>query len=222
MPAGRDHPTPVAEAMRGGRFPAPRPRCASDIPMSGRQPRYRLPRESTRGQGAGSPSGFDLCRALVTSSDPRPLPHDPDLEADEDSEGAPVVVHLTPVFIALVALGGAAGSLARHGVELLLGTSDGLPVGTLAVNLVGAFALGALLEGLATRGSGVGHRRAARLLIGTGFLGGFTTYSALAVEADGLLRDGRVALTLVYVLTTVVVGLLAALAGVLCARRAAR
>ncbi|MGH3474674.1 MAG: fluoride efflux transporter FluC [Aeromicrobium sp.] len=158
----------------------------------------------------------------MTSSHPRWLPHDPDLEVDEGSDGTPVAVHLTPSFIAFVALGGMAGSLARHGVERMLGTSNGLPVGTLVVNLIGAFALGVLLEGLATRGSDVGHRRAARLLVGTGFLGGFTTYSALAVEADGLLRDGRVAIALAYGLTTVVVGLLASLAGVLCARRAAR
>jgi CrcB protein len=157
----------------------------------------------------------------VTLPRPRPLPHHPDLEADEGSDGTPVAVHLTPTFIALVALGGAAGSLVRHGVERLLGTSDGLPVGTLTVNLVGAFLLGVLLEWLATRGSDVGRRRAARLLVGTGFLGGFTTYSALAVEADGLLRDGQVTLALVYVLTTVAVGLLASLAGVLSARAAA-
>lgn len=158
----------------------------------------------------------------MPSSRPRPLPHDPDLEVDEGSDGTPIAVHLTPAFIALVALGGAAGSIARHGVERMLGSSNGLPVGTLVVNLVGAFALGALLEGLATRGSDVGHRRAARLLFGTGFLGGFTTYSALAVETDGLLREGRVELALVYVLTTVVIGLLASLAGVLCARTVAR
>lgn len=158
----------------------------------------------------------------MTSPHPRPLPHDPDVEVDESSDGAPVAVHLTPTFIALVALGGAAGSLVRHGVELMLGTADGLPVGTLTVNLVGAFALGALLEGLVTRGSDVSRRRAARLLVGTGFLGGFTTYSALAVEADGLVQDGRIGLALGYVLTTVVVGLVASLAGILTARRIAR
>lgn len=141
---------------------------------------------------------------------------------DEGSDGSPIAVHLTPAFILLVAVGGAAGSIARHGVELWLGPSDGLPVGTLTVNLAGAFALGVLLEGLATRGSDGGHRRAGRLLFGTGFLGGFTTYSALAVEADGLLRDGRGTLALIYMLTTVMVGLLASLAGVLCARTAAR
>jgi CrcB protein len=153
---------------------------------------------------------------------PRPLPHDPDLEVDERADGTPVAVHLSPGFIVLVAVGGAAGSIARYGVERLLGTSDGLPVGTLTVNLTGAFLLGVLIEVLALRGSDAGHRRAARLLLGTGFLGGFTTYSALAVEADGLLRDGRAGLGLAYVLATVVVGLLASLAGVLAARKAAR
>jgi CrcB protein len=162
----------------------------------------------------------------VTSSDrdpPRPLPHDPDLEVDERADGTPVAVHLTPMFIALVAVGGAAGSLARHGVDRWLGSpGGGLPVGTLTVNLVGAFALGVLMEWLAVRGSDVGHRRAARLLVGTGFLGGFTTYSALAVESDGLLRDGRVGLALAYVLTTVVVGLVMSVAGVVSARAVAR
>lgn len=161
----------------------------------------------------------------MTSSEPgreRPLPHDPDLDVDEDARGRPLPVHLTPFFLGLVAIGGALGSLSRYGVEQLLGTTNGLPVGTLTVNIVGAFALGVLLEWLAVRGSGASHRRADRLLIGTGFLGGFTTYSAFAFETDGLLRDGRAGLAVAYALTTVVVGLLASLAGVVAARAAAR
>ena len=153
---------------------------------------------------------------------PRPLPHDPDLEVDERADGTPIAVHLTPGFIALVAVGGAAGSIARHGVEQLLGSSDGLPIGTLSVNLAGAFLLGVPIEALALRGSDAGRRRAARLLLGTGFLGGYTTCSALAGEADGLLRDGRAGLAVAYVFATVVVGLGASLAGVLCARAVAR
>jgi CrcB protein len=161
----------------------------------------------------------------VTSSEPgreRSLPHDPDLEVDEDSSGEPLPVHLTPFFLALVAAGGTLGSLSRYGVEQLLGAPDGWPVGTLTVNLTGAFALGVLLEWLAVRGSDASHRRAGRLFLGTGFLGGFTTYSALAVETDGLLRDGRITLALTYALTTIVIGLLASLAGVIAARAAAR
>lgn len=151
----------------------------------------------------------------------RPLPHDPDLEVDEGPGGAPVPVHLAPGFIALVFVGGAAGSLTRYGLDELLGTTTGLPVATLTVNLAGAFALGVLIEWLSFRGSDLGHRRAARLLLGTGFLGGFTTYSALAVEAEGLLRDGRVGLALTYALTTIVVGLAASAAGVLTTRAVA-
>jgi CrcB protein len=165
-------------------------------------------------------------RALPTHDHPpfdeRPLPHDPDLDVDEDPSGEPLAVHLTPFFIGLVAVGGAFGSLARYGVERLVGTSNGLSVGTLTVNLVGAFALGVLLEWLALRGSDAAHRRAVRLLVGTGFLGGFTTYSALAVETDGLLRDGRIGLALAYALTTVVVGLGASVAGIVSARGVAR
>ncbi len=131
-------------------------------------------------------------------------------------------MHLTPASVLAVAVGGAVGSLSRHGVEELLGTSDGLPVGTLAVNLVGAFALGALLEWLALRDPAGRRDEATRLLLGTGFLGGFTTYSALALQTDGLLRDGRVGLALAYALGTVVVGLLASVAGILTARAASR
>lgn len=153
---------------------------------------------------------------------PEPLLHDPGHTGAVGTDGAPGLANLRPAFLALVAAGGAVGSLARYAVERVLGTSDGLPVGTLTVNLVGAFLLGGLLEVLATREPDVGRHRALRLLVGTGLLGGFTTYSALAVEADALLRDGRPALALGYVLTTVVVGLLASLGGVLSARAARR
>jgi CrcB protein len=160
----------------------------------------------------------------VTDGPPheRPLPHDPDLEVDESPTGTPIPVHLRPVFLALVAAGGAAGSLARHGADELIGFAGNLPVSTLTVNLVGAFALGVLIEWLAVRGSDVDHRRAERLLLGTGFLGGFTTYSALAVQADDLLRSGQTGLALAYVLATVVFGLLASIAGVVSARIGAR
>lgn len=132
-------------------------------------------------------------------------------------------MHLTSASAGVVAVGGAAGSLARHGTEELLGTTaGGLPVGTLTVNLLGAFALGVLLEWLASRGRDDGRDRTMRLLVGTGFLGGFTTYSALALQTDGLLRDGNEGLALAYALTAVVGGLIASLVGILTARTVAR
>lgn len=158
----------------------------------------------------------------MSTSDPsrgRPLPHDPDLEVDEGPGGTTVPVDLAPRFVALVVVGGAFGTLARDGTDRWLGSSGGVPISTFVVNIVGAFVLGVLLEWMSGRGPGARRRRATRLLVGTGFLGGFTTYSALAVETDGLLRDGRLGLALAYAAATVVLGLVASLAGILLGRR---
>ncbi|MCW2798703.1 MAG: camphor resistance protein CrcB, partial [Aeromicrobium sp.] len=95
------------------------------------------------------------------------------------------------------------------------------PLATFLVNVTGSFLLGALLAAL-VRGEDSGHRRAARLLLGTGLLGGYTTYSALAVETDTLLRTDHAALGLTYALVTVIGGLLAAFAGIAAARAVVR
>lgn len=120
----------------------------------------------------------------------------------------------------LVLLGGVAGTPSRYGVAQLLPARPGtLPVATLLVNVVGGFLLGTLLEALARRGPDSGGRRQARLLVGTGFLGAFTTYSSLAVETDLLLRADAPGLAVAYALGSVVAGVLAAAAGVATARR---
>ena len=122
----------------------------------------------------------------------------------------------------LVVLGGTAGTLARHGIGEWVDADRLLPVGTLAVNVTGSFVLGALLTLLALRGHDTGTRRETRLLLGTGFLGGYTTYSALAVETQTLLRDGHVQLGLAYALGSVALGLAAALAGIAVGRTVQR
>jgi fluoride exporter len=77
---------------------------------------------------------------------------------------------------ALVALGGAVGSVVRYlvGVASVAIVGAAFPYGTLVVNVTGAFAAGVVL--------GVGVPDATRLLVLTGFLGGYTTFSAFAVE----------------------------------------
>jgi CrcB protein len=122
----------------------------------------------------------------------------------------------------LVFLGGAAGTLARWGVGLSVPHPARVPLATVVVNVVGAFVLGALLEGLARRGPDEGRRRALRLTLGTGFCGGFTTYSALANDTDALLRSGLTVQALAYALATVVLGLLASALGIAVARAARR
>jgi CrcB protein len=149
----------------------------------------------------------------------RALPHDPDVEVDEDSLGSPLPVHLTPSAIALVFAGGSLGVLARASLDHVFPAGSGFPTATFAVNLVGAFALAVLIETLALRGADVGHRRALRLVLGTGVLGGFTTYSALAVQTDALVRTGHAATALTYAAGTVALGLVASLAGIRVTRR---
>ena len=108
-----------------------------------------------------------------------------------------------------VALGGAIGASARYGVNILAGRIvHGFPLGTLTVNILGCLAMGLLAAFLALRG---GQHLAPLLL--TGVLGGFTTFSAFALDAAALWEQGRGALALGYVLGSVVLSLLAVLAG---------
>ena len=123
-------------------------------------------------------------------------------------------LHARPALLLAVLLGGLAGTPARWAVGEVLPVRDGWPLATLAVNLVGAFLLGLLLEALARAGDDTGRRRLLRLGLGTGFLGSLTTYSALVVEADLLVRDGRPGLAAAYALTTVGLGLGVTVAGV--------
>ena len=122
--------------------------------------------------------------------------------------------HRDPRLLGLVALGGAAGSVLRYGVWLATPQPGGWPLGTLAVNVLGAFALGVLLEVLAGRSPQTPAARRLRLTLGTGLLGGFTTYSSLALEVERLLSDGATAVALGYAATSLVVGTLAAVLGV--------
>jgi len=121
--------------------------------------------------------------------------------------------------IALVAAGGAIGTALRLTVAALLPQSGSLPIGVVIINLTGAFALGWLLEALKRSAPESRSRRAARLGVGTGVLGGYTTYSAFALGADGLLAMEDPIPGLLLSLSAVVGGVLAARCGSLIARR---
>ncbi len=123
----------------------------------------------------------------------------------------------------LVAAGGAVGTAARAHLEAAFAPPPGgLPWITLAVNVVGSFALGLLLELLLHAGPDHGWRKAVRLGCGTGVIGGFTTYSTFVLEIDRLARDGHLAVAATYLLVSVLAGLVAAGAGILAANRAVR
>ena len=127
-------------------------------------------------------------------------------------------LHLTPAALGLVAGGGMAGTAARYAMTLMVPSRHGWPVATLSVNLIGAFVLGLLLEALARRPD-EGVRQRLRLVVGTGFCGAFTTYSALAVEIDLLLRTGQATTAIAYAVTTVVAGFLVCTLGIWAAAR---
>lgn len=134
----------------------------------------------------------------------------------------PRPVHLDPRLLALVFAGGTLGTAARELVSLALGTPDGFPLPTMLVNVVGAFALGLLLEALARRGPDAGRRRALRLTLGAGFLGGFTTYSALAVDTVLLGGDGAMPSAVAYAGATLLLGAAATFAGIVIGSRMSR
>jgi fluoride exporter len=111
--------------------------------------------------------------------------------------------------ILLVALGGAIGSVARYKMSgyVLHHTVDWrFPAGTFAVNVVGCLVAG-ILAGLAEK-----HElftQDVRLLLFTGLLGGFTTFSAFGLETMFLLRRGEVAVAGANIVLSVIAGLLA-------------
>jgi len=115
--------------------------------------------------------------------------------------------------IGLVAAGGAVGTLVRY---LLTSLVPGGPAVTLAINVTGTFLLGALLERVA-RSSRPARAAALRMLLGTGLLGGYTTYSALSLETVELGADAGIAL--LYGIGTLVLGLAAAALGIRMGRR---
>ncbi len=115
-----------------------------------------------------------------------------------------------------VAVGGAAGALARYGLTTLvyrwLGT--GFPYGTLCVNVLGSLLLGMVFVAAERRGLG----EPMRLALGVGLLGAFTTFSTFSMDTLVLLQQGQVVRAGLYVLVSVAVCLAAAGAGMMVMR----
>jgi fluoride exporter len=114
-----------------------------------------------------------------------------------------------------VALGGAIGAVMRYltavGAARLVGT--GFPWGTLAANVIGCFLMGLLFAILVERGL----MRYAPFLL-AGILGGFTTFSTYSLDAFLMWERGDHAAAGVYVVTTVILSLMALLAGLVAVR----
>lgn len=124
--------------------------------------------------------------------------------------------------VLLVVAGGAVGTALRVLVTLAVPPAGSFDTAIFAINVVGAFVLGLLLERLLRGGPDEGRRRVLRLGLGTGVLGGFTTYSSLAIETATLGAAGDVLTASVYGLASVLLGVLAAAAGIAVGARWAR
>ena len=104
-----------------------------------------------------------------------------------------------------VGLGGMAGAVSRTVLSQMVG-HNGFPIGTLIVNLSGAFLLCALI-------SAAPFRKPWKAAIQTGFLGAFTTFSALSAELGGMLAGGRWGTAFLYAILSIGGGLVAGIAG---------
>jgi CrcB protein len=110
--------------------------------------------------------------------------------------------------ILAVAVGGALGSVARYLTQSwalrLLGGD--FPWGTLAVNVVGSFIMGVLIETFALRWSAGSAMRA---FLTVGILGGYTTFSSFSLDTMVLVQRGEAGTAMIYVAASVVVSLAA-------------
>lgn len=119
--------------------------------------------------------------------------------------------------VLLVAFGGAIGSVLRYyvGVWSLRLAGPTFPWGTLTVNVVGSFVIGLFAEMIVRK---FGGSVELRLLLMTGILGGFTTFSSFSLDTLALIERGSIGVAALYVVVSVGVSLVMVFAGLSVAR----
>lgn len=128
---------------------------------------------------------------------------------------------MRPRILLAVALGGGLGTSARYGLVVMTApvTPPSFPWVTLLINLVGSFGLGLILTLVIEIWP---PTRYVRPFVGIGLLGGFTTFSTLAVESSRLIDAGQASLSMAYLVASLVAGMLSCALGAALARRASR
>ncbi|MCC2322988.1 fluoride efflux transporter FluC [Cellulomonas xiejunii] len=122
--------------------------------------------------------------------------------------------HVALSAVALVFVGGAVGVAVREGLTLDIHPVDQVAVAIPVVNVLAALVLGYLYEALARSAPGTLGAGRVKLLIGTGFCGGLSTYSSFATDSAKLLLADRAGAAALYALGTLLLGALATLAGI--------
>lgn len=103
-----------------------------------------------------------------------------------------------------IGVAGAVGAILRVMVSYLFSSMSGLPLSTLMVNLVGTFLLCLCAAGLLTK---LNVKQDLQDILMTGFLGSFTTFSAISIETVELVEGGQLTLALLYSGLSIVGGL---------------
>ncbi len=110
-----------------------------------------------------------------------------------------------------VFIGGGSGSIARYLLGKLLNNStNGIPYGTFAANILGSLLIGVILGWALKNNTLTSHNT---LLLATGFCGGFTTFSTFAYENHALLKSGDFMTFVLYTIATFTVGIIAVFGG---------
>jgi fluoride exporter len=160
---------------------------------------------SPPGEGGADPRPTDAARPLHGE---HALPLDPDVERS-------ATPGVTWDVIAVIALGGALGSLARWALgQWIVAGPGGFPWATFAENVSGCLALGVLMVLVQEVWPADGRARLLRPFAGVGVLGGWTTFSTYALDTRGLLASGHGGTATAYLVGSVLGGLLAVWAGI--------
>lgn len=110
-----------------------------------------------------------------------------------------------------VGIGGFIGSVSRYLIGLLpIHTENNFPIKTLLINVAGAFAI-SVITTLAAKHKTMDPRIV--LMLKTGICGGFTTFSTFAYESTALMQDGQILSALTYMLSSMLLSVLAVFAG---------
>ena len=118
--------------------------------------------------------------------------------------------------ILFVFLGGGLGSALRYGLGTWLNPNNELAIGTFSVNILGSLLIG-LLMGWFFKWPNIDDGM--RLFLAVGFCGGFTTFSAFAIEQVNMIRNGAFTYALIYATSSIVLGVLAVFLGLWLSRQ---
>ncbi len=158
--------------------------------------------------------------APATAEEPPHPDAGPGAPPPDPRAGAASAAHRSPDVVAAVAAGGALGAAARYGAGLVWPTAaTAFPWTTFTVNVLGCLVIGCLLAAVTEIRSA---HRLLRPFLGTGVLGGFTTFSTYCVDAERLTGDGHALTALAYLAATLLSALAAVTCGALGTRRVLR